>query len=171
MLTANAPLATSAITHQTGFTRPDPEVTVLPSLPARARRRHFTAADKLRVLQEADHSAIGQLSALLRREGLYSSHLANWRRQRARGTLNALVPQRRERPVTPAAEREVAQLRAVARGARTGSPQAGRGGNGDCSPKKPSGVPTPPVDCRNSGGVPSRRPRGVAVSLLVRPSP
>jgi len=108
MLTENGPLPTSVVTHQTSLGRPDPEVTVLP---ARGRRRHFTAADKLRLLYEADHTAIGQLGALLRREGLYSSHLANWRRQRARGTLNALVAQQRGRPATPVAEREITQLR------------------------------------------------------------
>ena len=45
-------------------------------VPARARRRRFTAAEKLRVLREADRcTRPGELSALLRREGLYSSHL------------------------------------------------------------------------------------------------
>src|SRR5687767_12201719 len=68
-------------------THPDPEV---PAAPARARRRQFTVAYKLRILHEADHCALGQLGALLRREGLYSSHLGNWRRQRAEGTLAAL---------------------------------------------------------------------------------
>src|SRR5688572_16976455 len=89
--------------------RPDPEV---PAIPARARRRQFPAAYKLRILQEADHTALGELGALLRREGLYSSHLANWRRQRADGTLAALAPQRRGRPATSTTERELAQLRA-----------------------------------------------------------
>jgi len=79
--------------------------------PPRAQRRQFTIAYKLRILDEAAHTAIGQLGALLRREGLYSSHLSNWRRQRVEGTLTALAPQRRGRPPTPAAEREVAQLR------------------------------------------------------------
>ncbi len=86
----------------------DPEVV---ARPAQARRRQFTVAYKLRILDEAAHTAIGQVGALLRREGLYSSHLANWRRQRMEGTLTALAPQRRGRPATPAAEREVAQLR------------------------------------------------------------
>ena len=50
---------------------------------ARATRRRFTAAEKLRVLQEADRCMrTGELGALLRREGLYSSHLADWRRAR-----------------------------------------------------------------------------------------
>ena len=88
--------------------RPNPEV---PALPARARRRQFTAAYKLRLLHEADHTALGQLGALLRREGLYSSHLTNWRHQRAQGALAALAPQQRGRPPVSRADTENAQLR------------------------------------------------------------
>ncbi len=80
-------------------------------MPARARRRQFTAAYKLRIVDEANQTAIGQLGALLRREGLYSSHLANWRRQRAEGSLAALAPHRRGRPVATESDRELAQLR------------------------------------------------------------
>lgn len=80
-------------------------------MPARARRRRFTAAYKLRILQEAAHCADGQLGALLRREGLYSSHLEKWRRQRAQGALAALTPQRRGRRATTRAEAELALLR------------------------------------------------------------
>ncbi len=60
---------------------PDPEV------PEQVRRRRFSANQKLRVLREADacRGNTGELGALLRREGLYSSHLTNWRRQRERG--------------------------------------------------------------------------------------
>ncbi len=60
----------------------DPEV-----LP-KAERRQFSADYKLRVLAEADRcSEPGQIGALLRREGLYSSHLSKWRQQRERGAL------------------------------------------------------------------------------------
>ena len=104
----DAPEALPAVPTQPAFVRPNPEV---PARPARARRRQFTAAYKLRILHEANHTAIGHLGALLRREGLYSSHLTNWQRQRARGELAALTPQRRGRPVTPSGERELAQLR------------------------------------------------------------
>jgi len=97
-----SPTASAPVAH------PDPEVV---ARPAQARRRQFTVAYKLRILDEAAHTALGQLGALLRREGLYSSHLSNWRRQRVEGTLTALAPLRRGRPATPAAEREVAQLR------------------------------------------------------------
>jgi transposase-like protein len=50
--------------------------------PAKARRRRFTVAYRLRILEEADHRGKGELGLLLRREGLYSSHLASWRRWR-----------------------------------------------------------------------------------------
>ena len=67
----------------------------------RARRRSFTAAYKRRILQEADQSTpSGQVGALLRREGLYSSHLTVWRRQREQGELGA--PKRGPSPADPA---------------------------------------------------------------------
>jgi transposase len=69
---------------------PDPEVV------ERGVRRRFPGAYKLRVLKEAEAcSEPGQLGALLRREGLYSSHLTTWRRQAEQGTLEALSPRRR----------------------------------------------------------------------------
>lgn len=71
---------------------PDPEVTE-----AKPRRR-FTAAYKLRVLDQADQcSEPGQIGALLRREGLYSSHLTKWRKQREQGILQGLTPAKRGR--------------------------------------------------------------------------
>src|SRR3990172_9192913 len=55
---------------------------------AKAQRRRFTVAYKRRMLQEAERcKQPGELGALLRREGLYSSHLAAWRAARARGEL------------------------------------------------------------------------------------
>ena len=55
---------------------------------AKAGRRRFSAAEKLRVLKEADRcTRPGELGALLRREGLYSSHLSAWRQARRRGEL------------------------------------------------------------------------------------
>jgi transposase len=87
-------------------TPPDPEVL------ERARRRQFSASYKLRILEEADQCVVpGQLGGLLRREGLYSSHLAQWRRHRAEGTLAALAPRRRGHPAPPIDPREVARLR------------------------------------------------------------
>ena len=69
-----------------------------PELTVRPHRRIFTAADKLRVLAETDRAAdTGGISAILRREGLYSSALTDWRRQRAAGAFDALTPARRGR--------------------------------------------------------------------------
>ena len=65
-------------------------------------RRRFTAEYKLRVLRDADAcTGPGQLGALLRREGLYSSHLTAWRKQRDEGTLAGLTPKRRGRKANP----------------------------------------------------------------------
>jgi transposase-like protein len=74
-------------------------------------RRHFTAAEKLRILAQAEACEVpGQFGALLRREGLYSSHISAWRKQRDAGALDALKPKTRGRkpqPVNPlAAENE-----------------------------------------------------------------
>ena len=69
----------------------DPEVRL------KAERRRFNAAYKLRVLREADACAAGELGGLLRREGLYSSHLATWREQRTRGELAGLEERQRGR--------------------------------------------------------------------------
>ncbi len=69
---------------------PEPEVV------PKATRRSFSAAYKLRIVEEADQcTGRGQIGALLRREGLYSSQLATWRRQRASGGLQALAPKQR----------------------------------------------------------------------------
>ena len=85
---------------------------------AKAKRRLFTAEYKLRILRELDGSqGSGETGALLRREGLYSSHLTNWRRQRARGELDGLAPQKRGPKPDPQAvelsrlERENERLR------------------------------------------------------------
>lgn len=86
---------------------PDPEV------PEKTKRRKFTVAYKLRMLHEAEQcTQPGEIGALLRREGLYSSHLTTWRKQREQGILQGLNPKKRGRkpkPQDPSAER-VAQL-------------------------------------------------------------
>ena len=83
---------------------PDPEVVVKP------KRRQFTAEYKRRILQEADAcTQSGEIGALLRREGLYSSHLTTWRQQRQRGELQGLAPAKRGRKADPQAT-EVARL-------------------------------------------------------------
>jgi len=67
-----------------------------PELVERPRRRRFTAEYKLRIVREADAcSRQGEIGALLRREGLYSSLLTEWRRARDSGALEALAPKRR----------------------------------------------------------------------------
>jgi transposase len=69
-----------------------------PAVPEKPVRRRFTAEYKLQILQDADRCVEpGQLGALLRGEGLYSSHLSTWRRQREAGTLAGLTPKRRGR--------------------------------------------------------------------------
>jgi transposase len=79
----------------------------------KARRRGFTAEYKLRVLAEVDRcTKPGEVGALLRREGLYSSLLSAWRRQRDAGELSARSPKKRGPPaqVTDASARRVAEL-------------------------------------------------------------
>ena len=73
----------------TAASRPDPEV------PEKAKRRQFSAEYKLGILKEAGGcQEPGQIAALLRREGLYSSHLTEWRRARREGSLKALAKPR-----------------------------------------------------------------------------
>jgi transposase-like protein len=78
-------------------------------VPEKKTRRRFTAAYKLRILEEADQcNQPGGIGALLRREGLYSSNLTAWRRQRDQGALQGLNPKKRGRkaiPEDPSAER------------------------------------------------------------------
>jgi transposase len=90
--------------HPAAPTIPDPEVVVKP------KRRQFTADYKRRILQEAEAcTQPGEIGALLRREGLYSSHLTTWRHQRQRGELQGLAPAKRGRKADPHAA-EIAQL-------------------------------------------------------------
>lgn len=84
---------------------PDPEVV------PQAQRRRFSAEYKLRIVEEADRChEPGQVGALLRREGLYSSHLSRWRQLRDEGQLQALGPQKRGPKPDPQTA-EVVQLR------------------------------------------------------------
>ena len=81
-----------------------------PEVPAKAKRRQFSAEYRLRVLREADGcKAPGDVGALLRREGLYSSHLVLWRRQREAGALSGLRSQKRG-PKPKAQDPRVKQL-------------------------------------------------------------
>ena len=108
------------MSQEPGVKGAEREVEVL----AKAERRRFTTEYKRRVLQEADAcTKSGELGALLRREGLYSSHLASWRSARARGELSGLSPRKRgPKARTPHPdtkrilhlEREIRRLRARA---------------------------------------------------------
>lgn len=87
--------------------RPDPEVAAI------AKRRQFSPSDRRRILAAADRcTKIGEIGALLRREGIYSSMLTYWRKQRDATDEAALAPQKRGRKADPAiAEgRRVAEL-------------------------------------------------------------
>jgi transposase-like protein len=94
----------------------------------RATRRRFTAEYKRRILAEYEATALGERGAFLRREGLYSSHLDGWRKQRDAGALDALATKRGRKPKDSKpladenaklrrklarAERELAQARAI----------------------------------------------------------
>lgn len=88
-----------------GPERPDPEV------PERAKRRTFTAKYKLEILAEYDAAPDGAKGALLRREGLYSSHIVEWRKARDIGGLAALAAPRGRKRRDPQAEK-IARLEA-----------------------------------------------------------
>ena len=98
-----------------GALRPDPEVAPT------AKRRRFSGAEKRRILAEADRcTKPGEIGALMRREGIYSSMLATWRKQRDQAEREALAPQKRgpkpdatlaERQRADQLERENARLR------------------------------------------------------------
>jgi transposase len=86
---------------------------------SKAKRRRFSAEYKSKILQEADACAeSGQVGSLLRREGLYSSHLTMWRQARERGELEGLAPKKRGPAVqeaNPLAKELAAERREVAR--------------------------------------------------------
>ncbi len=88
--------------------RPDPEV------PERARRRTFTAKYKLEVLAAYDDASDGEKGAVLRREGLYSSHVVEWRRARDVGALAGLT-QPRGRPARDRQQERITELEAEKR--------------------------------------------------------
>jgi transposase-like protein len=83
--------------------RPDPEV------PERARRRRFTAQYKLDVLAAYEAAGPGEKGAILRREGLYSSHIVEWRRARDGGALAGLA-RPRGRPAPDPRDAQIARL-------------------------------------------------------------
>ena len=96
-----------ATTPASAPTAADPEVS------SKAVRRKYSAAYKRRILQEADQCSPGKVAALLRREGLYSSNLTSWRKQRESGEIAGLQPKKRGKKVIPSnpLAREVEKLR------------------------------------------------------------
>ena len=117
-------------------TAPDPEV------PAKVTRRRFSVEYRLRILKLADAcKKPGDVGALLRREGLYSSHLTQWRQQRERGALAGMRARKRGPHAHPVGPR-VKQLRS---GEPSAPAQAPAGGNDHHAPKK---------SCRDPGDPP-----------------
>ena len=103
-------VATRTNTGPASLVVPNPEVVV------KAHRRRFTAEYKQRLLQEADACTHhGEIGALLRREGLYSSHLTTWRHQRQRGELQGLTPAKRGRKADPQAAENARLVRETER--------------------------------------------------------
>jgi|SRR5215475_576439 len=91
-------------------TKVDPEVKAKPE------RRQFSAEYKRRILEEADAcTEAGQIGALLRREGLYSSNLTHWRQQLAEGSLKALSPKKRGPKPDPLANENAVLRRRIER--------------------------------------------------------
>ena len=84
-----------------------------PEVRAKAKRRKYTAAEKLSIIERAEAAKEeGGIGALLRQEGLYSSQLAEWRRQRDEGALGALGQKRGRKPTRDSRDEEIAKLRA-----------------------------------------------------------
>jgi transposase len=107
---------------QTDRKMPNPEVVV------KAQRRRFTAEYKHRILEEADACTHrGDVGALLRREGLYSSHLSTWHRQRQQGELQGLTPAKRGRKGDPLAAENARLQRKTERLTHRPTPAYGRG--------------------------------------------
>lgn len=90
--------------NSTSASNPDSEVAPV------AKRRRFSSAEKRRILSAADRcTKSGEIGALMRREGIYSSHLSTWRRQREQADHAALAPRKRGPKPDPQA-RELEQL-------------------------------------------------------------
>jgi len=143
--------------------RPDPEV------PERAKRRQFSAAYKERILREADGCRqAGEIGALLRREGLYSSHLAAWRKQRKERGASGLAGKKRGPAGKPKPSARELQLARENRKLAKKLAKAELVIEFQKNFRAPS---APPARRETPWGLSSRRPRGVAVSLLVPSSP
>jgi len=110
---ASARIAERAVGERSdlGAARSSREGVPDPELVERASRRRFSAEYKLRILRETDAcSRPGEIGALLRREGLYTSHLTYWRKQRREGALQELGQSRGRKPAERR-DHELAELR------------------------------------------------------------
>src|SRR3989304_1342037 len=103
---------------------------VVPSSEVRAKRRTFTAAQKLAILREADACPEGKLGEVLRRHGIYSSHLSKWRQQRDAGELFA-------KKRGPKGDEQAQRLAQLGREKGGGGSRAPQGGGVVDPPKKP----------------------------------
>ena len=104
---------TEGARRATGVTPAAVEKTPDPEVSSKKRRRELTASYKLKILQKIDDlTDPGQVGALLRREGLYSSNITRWRQQRDQGVFQAMTPKKRGRKTTkdPMSD-EVARLK------------------------------------------------------------
>jgi transposase len=98
-----------------GSANQDPRPSTDSEVVAHAQRRNFSPAQKRRILEEADRcSKPGEIGALMRREGIYSSALSTWRRQRDAVDLAALAPQKRG-PKTDPHRAETLRITALTR--------------------------------------------------------
>jgi transposase len=117
---------TEGARRATGVSAGGPEADADPEVPEKPKRRQFSAEYRLRILREADGcKAPGAVGALLRREGLYSSHLVQWRRQREAGALSGMRAKKRgpkgreEDPRLKQQAREIARLQRKLKQAET----------------------------------------------------
>ena len=137
-------------------------VAASPELTDRPRRRTFTAQDKLRILAEIDRAAgTGGIGAILRREGLYSSALSDWRRQRDAGALGALTPEQ--------AGTQTAAAQPVGR--RTGQRPAGQHPAAAAPGARRGDHRTSKKSCRTPGAPPNGERRRALMEAVVALTP
>ena len=149
------PPATAAVAATGGPATGNGKLIPDPAVLEKPVRRRFTAEYKLRILHEADRcTESGQLGALLRREGLYSSLLSTWRQQRDEGTLAGLTPKRRGRKANPDAPLIAENLRLMRETQRLAAKLRQAETIIDIQKKLSEmlGIPLPPSD--NSGSEP-----------------
>ena len=105
--TEGARRATGVFSGEEASARPGVDAAPDTEVVAKARRRRFTAQYKQQIVREADRcTQLGEIGALLRREGLYSSQLTSWRGARDRGELEGLAPKPRGPKATPVDPRD-----------------------------------------------------------------